>query len=190
LLPQACAHWGKFLAAASRRSLGRISVPVWLVVLTDQLPVIGSVGRYPADYLMGRRPLRPRRKAFFLACARTVCGISAAFAELSPTVGQVSTCSSAVRHSPTEVDACDLHALGTPPAFVLSQDQTLHVLVYADPSDRRHRTDLTLLLVRCRRRAAGQIKTSTPGAVLACSCRVVTVYPEVKRAPYVCAGGL
>jgi hypothetical protein len=64
------------------------------------------------------------------------------------------------------------------------------VLVYADPSDRRHRTDLTLLLVRCRRRAAGQIKTSTPGAVLACSCRVVTVYPEVKRAPYDCAGGL
>ena len=66
LLPQACAHWGKFLAAASRRSLGRISVPVWLVVLTDQLPVIGLVGRYPANDLMGRRPLRPRRKAFFL----------------------------------------------------------------------------------------------------------------------------
>ena len=25
-----------------------------------------------------------------------------------------------------KVAACDLHALGTPPAFVLSQDQTLH----------------------------------------------------------------
>jgi hypothetical protein len=65
LLPQACAHWGKFLAAASRRSLGRLSVPVWLVVLTDQRPVIGLVGRYPANHLMGRSPL-PRRVATFL----------------------------------------------------------------------------------------------------------------------------
>ena len=64
LLGQACAHWGKFLAAASRRSLGRISVPVWLVVLTDQLPVIGLVGRYPANYLMGRGPLVLRITAF------------------------------------------------------------------------------------------------------------------------------
>ncbi len=55
LLGQACAHCRKFLAAASRRSLGRISVPVWLVVLTDQRPVTGLVGRYPANYLMGRR---------------------------------------------------------------------------------------------------------------------------------------
>ena len=64
LLPQACAHWEKFLAAASRRSLGRVSVPVCLVVLSDQLPVIGLVGRYPANYLMGRRPVAPRIAAF------------------------------------------------------------------------------------------------------------------------------
>ena len=55
LLPQACAHWGKFLAAASRRSLGRVSVPVWLVVLSDQLPVIALVGFYPANKLIGHR---------------------------------------------------------------------------------------------------------------------------------------
>ena len=64
LLPQACAHWGKFLAAASRRSLGRISVPVWLVVLTDQLPVKGLVGHYPANYLMGRTLIPARLAAF------------------------------------------------------------------------------------------------------------------------------
>ena len=56
----------------------------------------------------------------------SVCGISTPFGELSPTVGQIPTCSSAVRHSAPEGAACDLHALGTPPAFVLSQDQTLH----------------------------------------------------------------
>ena len=55
----------------------------------------------------------------------SVCGISTAFAVLSPTPEQVHTCSSAVRHSLPEGRACDLHALGTPPAFILSQDQTL-----------------------------------------------------------------
>ena len=46
LLRQAFAHCGKFLTAASRRSLGRVSVPVWLSVLSDQLPIIALVGRY------------------------------------------------------------------------------------------------------------------------------------------------
>ncbi len=61
LLGQACAHCRKFLAAASRRSLGRLSVPVWLIVLTDQLPVSGLVSSYLTNNLMGRTPLRPRR---------------------------------------------------------------------------------------------------------------------------------
>ena len=37
---------------------------------------------------------------------------------------------SPVRHSSHECDAFDLHVLGTPPAFILSQDQTLHCLFY------------------------------------------------------------
>ena len=57
----------------------------------------------------------------------TVCGISFPFGKLSPTSGQVRTCYSPVRHCPpTEAGfSCDLHALGTPPTFILSQDQTL-----------------------------------------------------------------
>ncbi len=46
-LPQAFAHWGIFLTAASRRSLGRVSVPVWLAVLSDQLRIVAKVGFYP-----------------------------------------------------------------------------------------------------------------------------------------------
>ena len=53
-LHQACAHCEKFSTAATRRCLDRVSVPVWLVVLSDQLPVVGLVGRYPANYLIGR----------------------------------------------------------------------------------------------------------------------------------------
>src|SRR3954453_9404202 len=60
LLDQACAHCPIFPTAASRRSLGRVSVPVWLIVLSDQLPIAGLVGLYPTNYLIGRR-LLPRR---------------------------------------------------------------------------------------------------------------------------------
>jgi hypothetical protein len=56
-LRQAFAHCARFPTAASRRSLDRVSVPVWLIILSDQLPVFGLVGRYPTNYLMGRRPI-------------------------------------------------------------------------------------------------------------------------------------
>ena len=46
LLRQAFAHCAKFLTAASRRSLGRISVPVWLIILSDQLLIIAMVNIY------------------------------------------------------------------------------------------------------------------------------------------------
>ena len=45
-LRQAFAHCAKFPTAASRRSLGRVSVPVWLIILSDQLPVVALVSRY------------------------------------------------------------------------------------------------------------------------------------------------
>ena len=54
LLRQAFAHCAKFPTAASRRSLDRVSVPVWLIILSDQLPVVALVGFYPANELMGR----------------------------------------------------------------------------------------------------------------------------------------
>ena len=46
LLRQGCPHCAIVPTAASRRSLGRISVPMWLIVLSDQLPIIALVGRY------------------------------------------------------------------------------------------------------------------------------------------------
>ena len=45
-LRQTFVHCGIFLAAASRRSLGRISVPVWPYTLSGRLPIIALVGRY------------------------------------------------------------------------------------------------------------------------------------------------
>lgn len=43
--------------------MGRVSVPLRLAVLSDQLPVIALVGRYPANKLIGSRPLQKRLAA-------------------------------------------------------------------------------------------------------------------------------
>ena len=49
LLRQGFPHCAKFPTAASRRSLDRVSVPVWLVVLSDQLLIVALVGLYPTN---------------------------------------------------------------------------------------------------------------------------------------------
>ncbi len=54
LLRQGFPHCAIFPTAASRRSLGRVSVPVWLIILSDQLTIVGLVGLYPTNYLMVR----------------------------------------------------------------------------------------------------------------------------------------
>ena len=72
-------------------------------------------------------PTRAPPAAINLSRFPGVCGISRSFPRLSPTTGQVPTRYSPVRHS-LEAEApkaFDLHVLGMPPAFVLSQDQTL-----------------------------------------------------------------
>ena len=46
LLRQTFVHCAKFPTAASRRSLGRVSVPVWLAILSDQLRIEALVGHY------------------------------------------------------------------------------------------------------------------------------------------------
>ena len=64
LLRQAFAHCAIFLTAASRRSLARISVPVWLIILSDQLSVVALVGHYPTNKLIERKLLLRLLKDF------------------------------------------------------------------------------------------------------------------------------
>ena len=49
LLGQGFPHCPIFPTAASRRSLDRVSVPVWLIILSDQLRIVALVGLYPAN---------------------------------------------------------------------------------------------------------------------------------------------
>ena len=52
LLHQAFAHCAIFPTAASRRSLDRVSVPVWLIILSDQLQIVALVSRYLTNKLI------------------------------------------------------------------------------------------------------------------------------------------
>ena len=133
LLRQTFVHCAKFPTAASRRSLGRVSVPVWLIILSDQLMIVALVSHYLTNKLIMRRPF-PNRRSF---TPWSTCGISYSFEQLSLSLGYVPTCYSPVRRSciltpysnffkyRVRTLPLDLHVLGTPPAFILSQDQTL-----------------------------------------------------------------
>ena len=130
MLRQPCGHCAKFLTAASRRSLGRVAVPVWLIILSDQRRIIGLVGPYPTNYLIRRRPtcLRPGSPGLSSSRLRqrTVCGISAPFGALFPTHRMVThVFLSRLPLTTPKSGPFDLHVLCTPPALVLSQDQTL-----------------------------------------------------------------
>ena len=61
LLRQAFAHCAKFLTAASRRSLGRISVPVLLIILSNQLLIVVLVSHYLTNKLIRRRPIQKQK---------------------------------------------------------------------------------------------------------------------------------
>ena len=65
LLRQAFAHCGKFPTAASRRSLDRVSVPVCLIVLSNQILIVALVSHYLTNKLI-RRKLLFRRKSISL----------------------------------------------------------------------------------------------------------------------------
>ena len=41
--------------------MDRVSVPLWGTFLSEPLPIVALVGRYPANQLIGREPIRRRR---------------------------------------------------------------------------------------------------------------------------------
>ena len=118
-LRQAFAHCAIFPTAASRRSLGRVSVPVWLVDLSIQLPV-KSLGK-PLPYQQA-----DRSKAAPEAINLFPCGIMGNYAIFRWSMPHFRVCSLLLlTRSPPDKIGVDLHVLGTPPALILSQDQTL-----------------------------------------------------------------
>ena len=90
LLRHAFAHCGRFSTAASRRSLGSISVPVWVTILSDHLPVIALVEPLPHQQA-NRTRAHPEAEPF--SCSNrsrwATSGINPRFHGLSRTSGQI-----------------------------------------------------------------------------------------------------
>ena len=102
---------------------------MWPDTLSGRLPVVALVGHHPTNKLIGRGPI-PHRKSFpppGHATSRVYSVLDPVSQAYPKVQGRSPTCYSPVRHSSTPEGAFpfDLHVLSTPPAFVLSQDQTL-----------------------------------------------------------------
>ena len=104
---------------------------MWGTFLSEPLPIVGLVGRYPANCLMGREPIRGRR-SFQTNPMRGLLlrGLRRRFHRLSPCHGHVAHALRtlppvAARSIATPALPLDLHVLSLPLAFILSQDQTL-----------------------------------------------------------------
>ena len=103
---------------------------MWPVTLSGRLPVVALVGHYPANKLIGRESIQNRNKAFHHQTMRpaVISSIRPGFPGLSQSQGQVThvllTRSPLIPGASTG-SSFDLHVLSTPPAFILSQDQTL-----------------------------------------------------------------
>ena len=137
-LDQSSDHCPIFLTAASRRSLVRVSVPVWGTFLSEPLDIVALVGRYPANKLMSREPIRNRLSPLNKHRCRysLLRSISRSFLRLSSCYGQVAhalrtLAPVAARSIATSALPLDLHVLSLPLAFILSQDQTLHSIIFS-----------------------------------------------------------
>jgi hypothetical protein len=102
---------------------------VWLIILSDQLPIVALVSRYLPNKLIGRMPICYRNPLSPKPCGpRELSGINPPFGGLSPGNRQVAY---AFRtRLPVVLLPPDLHVLGLPLAFILSQDQTLHSIFF------------------------------------------------------------
>lgn len=93
---QTFVHCVRFPVAATRRCMGRVSVPFCPFPLSGRVPVIGLVSHYLTNYLMGDRLIHRRAvKRFSLARS---CGISPSFDGVFHTIGEIPIHYSAVRN--------------------------------------------------------------------------------------------
>ena len=121
-LRQAFAHCARFPTAASRRSLGRVSVPMWLIILSDQLLIVALVSHY-------LNQLANQTRAALKAINLSPEGHIRHYHPFPGAIPNLKARSHVLLTRPplTPKGPFDLHVLGLPPAFALSQDQTLRL---------------------------------------------------------------
>ena len=105
-------------------------MPLWLTTLSSQLLVVGLVGRYPTNYLISRRFIPFQEVTLFVPPKVEIMGFYPRFLVAIPQIGgdtYVLLSRPPLTHFLAEVSSLDLHISGTPPTFILSQDQTLQM---------------------------------------------------------------
>ncbi len=98
---------------------------MWLIILSDQLPIVALVRRYHTNKLIGRGTIQGWPKPFSLRTYAVLAIVSNGY---SPPLGRFPRVTHPFATKVTGASSgpsFDLHVLGLPPAFVLSQDQTL-----------------------------------------------------------------
>ena len=116
-----------------------------MIILSNHLTIVDLVGYYPANYLIVRRPVPNRINPLIRRSHAVLAHLSVRYPSVwgpFPRVTQPSAArqqlhgvlESFLPHNSPECQEhgetllpLDLHVLGTPPAFILSQDQTLHL---------------------------------------------------------------
>ena len=94
---------------------------MWLLILSDQLLFVALVSHYLTNKLIRRGPILQRYNLSPKRAYPVLAQVSLGYSELKGTFPRVTHPSATdPRKGPF-----DLHVLGLPPAFVLSQDQTL-----------------------------------------------------------------
>ena len=108
---------------------------MWPSTLSSRLLIVALAGRYPANKLIRRGPIPYRYP--FAGCAMRHCRVMRYYQPFPAAVPLYGAGCPRVTHPSATQSAClppggfrhaasfDLHVLSTPPAFILSQDQTL-----------------------------------------------------------------
>ena len=106
---------------------------MWLIILSNQLSIVALASHYLTNELMERGPIHLRKLVYRGLLSEPyqskalVRGISPPFGRLSPRDGQVAhvLLTRAPLYRGRSPFSCDLHILGAPLTFALSQDLPL-----------------------------------------------------------------
>ena len=109
---------------------------MWLIILSDQLLIVALVSRYLTNKLIRRGTIQEWPKPFPRRTYAVLAIVSNGYSPLLGRFPRVTHPSATKVTGASPGPSFDLHVLSMPPAFVLSQDQTLK-LNSSTPKGRR-----------------------------------------------------
>ena len=106
---------------------------MWLIILSDQLLIVALVSRYLTNKLIRRGTILGRPKPFSRGTYAVLAAVSSGCSPPKGRFPRVTHPCATKGSGASTGPSFDLHVLGLPPAFVLSQDQTLKLSLRTRP---------------------------------------------------------